>query len=82
MIEQFTKLHLSGIQLRELLLIIGMILLLFSPTFIALKKNHPHKKAIIIVNFIGFFVSSFISIGAFIWCFIHPSKKKSSDQLQ
>jgi len=62
----------------------GMILLFllltplaFLPTILALKNNHPHKVAIILVNIFG---GLFWGLGwfvALIWCFITPNKSDS-----
>ncbi|WP_232584051.1 superinfection immunity protein [Photobacterium carnosum] len=48
--------------------------LLLLPTIIALKKNHPYKTPIILINILG---GLFWGIGwlvALIWCFILPTK--------
>jgi len=54
-----------------LVLILPLALL---PTIIALRKNHPHKIPIILVNVIG---GLFWGIGwlvALVWCFITPGE--------
>jgi hypothetical protein len=58
------------------------------PTIIAVKKNHPYKIVIILVNIFG---GLFFGIGwvvALIWCFITPSNNTNksapmiSDELE
>ena len=68
---------LGGISIWTIILLIFIILLLplfFLPTIIALKRNHPYKIPIILLNIFGgliFGVGWFIAL---IWCFIKPVK--------
>lgn len=54
-----------------LLIVLPLALL---PTIIAIKKNHPYKIAIILVNIFGGFLFGLGWIVALVWCFIMPSK--------
>ncbi|HHB76733.1 MAG TPA: superinfection immunity protein [Desulfobulbus sp.] len=59
-------------------LILSLVLTLFFllPSIIAVKKNHPHKIAIIFVNIFGGLLYGLGWIVAFIWCFLGgPSNK-------
>jgi hypothetical protein len=47
----------------------------FLPTIIAIRKNHPHKIAIILVNIFGGLLYGLGWIAAMIWCFILPKKE-------
>jgi hypothetical protein len=72
-----------GISVWQLIITLFIILpLALLPTIIALKINHPHKIAIILVNIIG---GIFWGIGwliALVWCFITPDTgKKKPDAL-
>ena len=50
----------------------------FLPTIIALKKNHPYKVQIILVNIFGSFFGGAGWVIALIWSFILPESKQSS----
>ncbi len=63
--------------LCALLLAIAIFLL---PTIIAIKKNHPHKVGIILVNLIGSMFAGLGWVAALIWAFVLP-KPESSDQV-
>lgn len=54
-----------------LLIVLPLALL---PTIIAVKKNHPYKIIIILINIFGGLLFGIGWIVALIWCFITPSK--------
>lgn len=67
-----------NISIWQLLIVLVLLPLAFLPTIIAIKKNHPHKIPIILVNFLG---GLFYGIGwlvALIWCFITPGNNQRS----
>ncbi|WP_057180662.1 superinfection immunity protein [Colwellia sp. MT2012] len=55
-----------------------LVPLFFVPTIIAVRKQHPHKIPIILINLIG---GVFYGIGwiiALVWCFITPNSESGS----
>ena len=52
--------------------------LYFLPTIIALKKNHPHKILIVLVNIFGGLIFGLGLLIALIWCFTDPSETQST----
>ena len=52
--------------------------LYFLPTIIALKKNHPHKILIVLVNIFGGLIFGLGLLIALIWCFTEPSETQST----
>ena len=66
----------SGIlQLLMLLILLPLALL---PTIIAVKKNHPYKIPIILVNIIGGMLWGIGWLVALVWCFITPKDSSNS----
>ena len=62
----------------EIIILLVLLPLFFLPTIIAVKKDHPHRIPIILVNILG---GLFFGVGwliALIWCFIEPSETQSS----
>ncbi len=64
----------------SILQLMGLMIFMLIPSFIAIKRGHPHKAGIILLNCFGVW---FLGIGwilALFWCFITPesiSNKKS-----
>ena len=63
----------TGMSVWTLTLILS-IPIFFLPTIIAIKKQHPHKTAIIICNIIGGLFWGLGWLIAIIWCFISPGE--------
>jgi len=60
----------------KLFLSLVLTLLFLLPSIIAIKKNHPHKNAIIFVNIFGSLLYGTGWFVAFVWCFLGgPSNK-------
>ena len=68
----------SGISIFQLLLLIIFLPLAFLPSIIALRKNHPYKIPIVLINIFGGLLWGAGWLIALIWCFIVPEKKISS----
>lgn len=68
-----------GISIWQILILLVVLLpIFFLPTFIALKKNHPYKIPIILINILG---SALWGLGwfvALVWCFIMPSQSSKN----
>lgn len=65
----------GGVSVWQLLIILILLPLAFLPTIISIRKNHPYKIPIILINVLG---GLFWGVGwlvALIWCFIVPEKK-------
>jgi len=62
-----------GISIWQLLIVLVLLPLAFLPTIIALKKNHPHKIPIILVNIFGGLLYGLGWLVALVWCFIVPN---------
>ncbi|MFW8591843.1 SHOCT domain-containing protein [Glaciecola sp. 2405UD65-10] len=58
--------------------LVVLLPLFFLPTFIALKKNHPYKIPIILVNIFGAALWGLGWIVALVWCFIMPIKSSKN----
>jgi len=72
----------GNIGLWQILILVVFLLLLplaFLPTIIAIKKNHPHKVPIILINIFGGLMMGIGWVVALIWCFIEPSKTPTVD---
>jgi hypothetical protein len=65
----------SGVSIWQLLILIVLIPLAFLPSIIALKKNHPYKVPIVLINILGGLLWGVGWLIALIWCFIVPEKK-------
>ena len=61
-----------GISIWQSLIILILLPLVFLPTIIAIKKNHPYKIPIILINVLGGLLWGFGWLIALIWCFIEP----------
>jgi hypothetical protein len=60
-----------------IILIFVLVLILplaFLPTIIAIRKNHPYKIAIILINIFGGLLYGIGWLVALVWCFILPKK--------
>ncbi|MFL1806028.1 SHOCT domain-containing protein [Plesiomonas shigelloides] len=68
----------SGISIFQLLLLIIFLPLAFLPSIIALRKNHPYKIPIVLINIFGGLLWGAGWLIALIWCFIVPEKKIAS----
>lgn len=73
----------GGVSIFQLLILIVFLFVFLIPTFIARRKNHPHKTAIMLTNILG---GLFVGAGwliALIWCFIEPKKESrgTADEL-
>ena len=56
----------------ELLIIFIIVLLYFMPTFVAVRRNHPNRTAIFLLNFLLGCV--FVGwVAALVWAFTNPS---------
>jgi len=68
----FMTIGIAGI----VLLIVGL-LVYFIPSIVAMKKNHPQKVAILLLNiFLGW---TFIGwVGSLVWAFIKPQSNNSN----
>ncbi|WBJ96699.1 superinfection immunity protein [Shewanella sp. MTB7] len=69
----------GSIGIFQLLIILVLLPLVFLPTIIAIKKKHPHRIPIILVNVFGGLVAGSGWLIALIWCFIEPSKTSTID---
>lgn len=67
-----------GISIWQLLIVLVLLPLAFLPTIIALKKNHPHKIPIILVNIFGGLLWGVGWLVALVWCFIVPNNNSSA----
>jgi sugar phosphate permease len=54
------------------LIVLIILPVAFLPTIIAIRKNHPYKVAIILLNIFGGLVYGLGWLAALIWCFILP----------
>jgi hypothetical protein len=54
------------------IIVLIILPLAFLPTIIAIRKNHPYKVAIILLNLFGGLVYGLGWFAALIWCFIVP----------
>ena len=63
-----------GISVWQLIIIFVLIPLIFLPTIIAIKKNHPYKIAIILINIFGGMLWGVGWLVALVWCFIGSDK--------
>lgn len=70
-----------GISIWQLLIVLVLLPLAFLPTIIALKKNHPHKIPIILVNIFGGLLYGLGWLVALVWCFIVPNSNSNSSSL-
>lgn len=68
----------ASIGFLQILLLLILLPLVFLPTIIAFKKNHPYKVQIILVNIFGSFFGGAGWVIALIWSFILPESKQSS----
>ncbi|MCG9618942.1 superinfection immunity protein [Vibrio diabolicus] len=68
----------SGVSIWQLLILIVLIPLAFLPSIIALKKNHPYKVPIVLINILGGLLWGVGWLIALIWCFVVPEKKAAS----
>jgi type VI protein secretion system component VasK len=64
--------------LSVLLPLIILLPLYFVPTWIAIKKEHPQKVPIILVNLIGGLIWGLGWLAALVWCFIEPAQKNNT----
>ena len=53
--------------------VILLIPVIFLPTIIAIKKNHPYKVAIILINIFGGLLWGIGWLVSLVWCFILPN---------
>ena len=63
-----------GISIWQLVIILILIPLIFLPTIIAIKKNHPYKIAIILINIFGGMLWGIGWLVALVWCFVESDK--------
>ncbi|MDH5764916.1 MAG: SHOCT domain-containing protein [Gammaproteobacteria bacterium] len=61
------------ISLTHIILTLIILPLIFLPTIIAIKKDHPYKIPIILINIFGSLVMGLGWFVALVWCFIEPS---------
>ena len=54
------------------IIVLAIMPLAFLPTIIAIRKNHPYKVAIILLNIFGGLLYGLGWLIALIWCFILP----------
>lgn len=57
----------------QLLPFVILIVLYFLPTIIAIKKKHPHKTPIILINVFVGLIGGLGWVIALVWCFITPA---------
>ncbi|OOZ35621.1 superinfection immunity protein [Solemya velesiana gill symbiont] len=72
----------GGISIWQILTLLILLFVFLLPTYIASKKNHPYKVAIILVNILG---GIFWGIGwliALVWCFIEPKQANNNQAPQ
>lgn len=62
----------GGISLWQFLILILLACLFFLPTIIAVKRNHPYKVPIILINIIGGLLWGIGWLVSLIWSFILP----------
>lgn len=68
----------GGVSIWQLLIILILIPVALLPTIIAVRRQHPHKIGIILVNLLG---GLFFGLGwlvALVWCYIEPKAEASS----
>ena len=63
----------GGISIWQILIILLLIPIVLLPSIIAVKKNHVHKIAIILVNIFGGLIFGIGWVVALIWCFYQPA---------
>ena len=68
----------SGVSIWQLFILIVLIPLALLPSIIALKKNHPYKIPIVLINILGGLLWGAGWLIALVWCFIIPDKKVAS----
>ena len=61
----------------SILLLLVVLPLALLPTFIAIKKEHPYKVPIILVNIFGGLLFGIGWLVALVWCFIEPTKPQA-----
>ncbi len=73
----------DGISLFQVILIL-LIPCFFIPTIIAIKRNHPYKVPIILVNILGGLVWGAGWLVALVWCFVLPKAANTNvaDELE
>lgn len=54
------------------LVVLIILPLAFLPTIIAIRKQHPHRIAIILLNVFGGLIYGLGWLAALVWCFILP----------
>lgn len=59
------------------IIVLIILPLAFLPTIIAIRKNHPYKIAIILINIFGGFLYGLGWLVALVWCFILPQNRDS-----
>ena len=62
----------SGISIWQLIVVFLFLVVFPLPTYIALKKKHPHKLPIILINLLGGLVYGVGWLVALVWCFVEP----------
>ncbi|WP_321275861.1 SHOCT domain-containing protein [Thiomicrorhabdus indica] len=67
-----------GISIWQFIFLLILLPLAFLPTIIALKKNHPHKIPIILVNIFGGLLWGLGWLVAIVWCFIVPNENSTN----
>lgn len=65
----------GGVSIWQLLILLVLIPLAFLPTIIAIRKNHPYKIPIVLINIFGGLLWGLGWFIALIWCFILPKDK-------
>jgi hypothetical protein len=57
------------------IIVLIILPLAFLPTIIAIRKNHPYKVAIILINIFGGLLYGLGWLVALVWCFILPNRR-------
>ena len=70
----------GGISIWQLIIFAIGIAIFLLPTVIAIKKQHPQKVGIILVNLLGGLFFGLGWIVALVWCFIVPKASVSNPQ--
>ncbi|KGK13289.1 SHOCT domain-containing protein [Vibrio navarrensis] len=68
----------SSVSVWQLLILLVLLPLALLPSIIALKKNHPYKIPIVLINILGGLLWGAGWLIALVWCFIVPEKRVSN----
>jgi hypothetical protein len=67
----------GGISIWQILILLIILPLAFLPSIIAIRKDHPYKIPIVLVNLFGSVLWGAGWLIALVWCFILPKQYSS-----